>query len=290
MIIASLENISYIDFYKTYANGIVVYTNDFSSFYNKAYDLEEIKEIYEKKDDLMMFVDVSSMMENKDILNLSKFIDSLKDLDIYYYFSDLGVFQLLKDKGLGNRGVYNPSTLLTNHLDVKFYLDCGMLSCQVANEIPVSDIEKISKHNSNNIFFKSFGYHQMFHSKRNLISLYKEHKNLDFDIDPMNMFLKEQKRDDLYHIYQGNHGTLLFRSYVINYIEEILTINPCYIFLDNIFIDSDTFKSVLKTYSDFLTNKISIDEALKNLSNTGLDIQDGFKFNDTVYQKEKSNE
>ena len=93
MIIASLENISDIDFYKTYANGIVVYTNDFSSFYNKAYDLEEIKEIYEKKDGLMMFVDVSMMMENKDILNLSKFIDSLKDLDIYYYFSDLGVFQ-----------------------------------------------------------------------------------------------------------------------------------------------------------------------------------------------------
>ncbi len=290
MLIASLENISDLDFYNTYANGIVVYTNDFSSFYNKAYDLKEIREIYKLKKDLMMFVDVSQMMENKDILKLSSFVDNLKDLDIYYYFCDLGVFQLLKEKGLANRAVYNPSTLLTNHYDVSFYLNQGMRSCQVSNEIPVEDVKTISKLNGNHIFLKAFGYHQMFHSKRNLISLYKEHMNLDFDIDNQNMYLREQKREDLYHIYQGNHGTLLFRSYVINYLDCLKSINPEFIFLDNIFINRDMFKEVLKNYSLYINDNITLEKALNNIGNLSLDIQDGFKFNDTVYQKEKLHE
>jgi len=290
MLIVSLNNIEELDYLNTYANGVVVYTNDFSSFYNKAYDLDEIKEIYKKKKDLMMFIDLCMMMENKDINKLSNFIDSLKDLDLYYYYSDLGVHQLLKDKGLENRGVFNPSTLITNSYDLNFYLAQNILSAQISNEIPVRDMISISNANNHNIWLKAFGYHQMFHSKRPLISLYSDHLGRDIKIDTQNSFLKEQKRDDFYHIYQGKHGTLLFRSYVLDYLDEIKDINPKYVFLDNIFLNIDVFHEVVKNFALYLEGNLSKEEARFNLNSLNLDVQEGFKINDTVYQKEKLHE
>ena len=290
MLITTLNNISDLEFLNTYANGIVVYTNDFSCVYNKAYSLDEIKEIYNNKKDLLMFIDISCMMENKDIAELSNFIDSIKDLDVYYYYIDLGVHQLLKDKNLENRGVFNPNTLITNSYDLNFYLRQNMLTCQISNEIPLVDQIKMSNSVNNNIWLKSFGYMQMFHSKRHLISLYEDHLNKKIERDNMNSYLREAKREDFYHIYEGNRGTLLFRHYVIDYLNELELIKPKYIFLDSIFINNDTYKEVVKTYSLYLNNKLSKSDALNIINSLNLKIENGFKFKDTVYKKEEANE
>ena len=287
MLVVSLKEMDELNQLYTLCDGIVVYTSDFSSFYNKAYNLEEIKEIYSKKKNLRMILDIEQMMENKDIIKLSGFIDSLIDLDIYYLYSDLGVHQLLKEKGIENRGIYNPSTLITNEYDLAFYLNQNMDSASVSLEIPVEDIIRISKANKYNVWFKSFGYHQMFHSKRHLIDLYLKHKNLNVNLDNSNSYLREQKREDKYHIYQSDKGTLLFRSYVINYLDSIKVIKPKYIYLDNIFQDSNTFIKVVKIYSNYLKEELDLDSAQNEINSLGLDIEDGFKFKDTVYQKEK---
>jgi collagenase-like PrtC family protease len=287
MLIVSLKEINELEKLYDLVDGIVVYTSDFSSFYNKAYNLEEIKYIYSLKKNLVLFIDLSQMMENSDIERLSVFLDALKDFDINYIYSDLGVHQLLKDKGMENRGIYNPSTLITNEYDLAFYLNQNMLSAGVSLEIPVKDIIQISEKNNHNLFLKAFGYHQMFHSKRHLINLYLEHIKKDHEIDNQNSYLREQKREDLYHIYQSNKGTLLFRSYVINYIDYIKEINPKYIFLDNIFINSKEFLEVVEIYSKYLSNIYDLETSLDLLNKFSFKIEDGFKYQDTVYQKEK---
>lgn len=287
MLIVSLSNISDLEFLNTYASGIVVYTNDFSCVYNKAFSKDEILDIYKKKGDLKLFIDLSIMCENKDIDDISSFIDDFKDLDVYFYYIDLGVFELLKEKGLENRGVFNPSTLITNSYDLNFYLRQNMLSCQVSNEITVFDQAKMSASASGNIFLKSFGYMQMFHSKRLLVSLYLEHANKNEAIDNYNSYLREAKRNDFYHIFESKRGTLLFRHYVINYLPELDVINPKYIFLDNIFIKDEIFKEVVIAYSLYLRKEISKEEALKRINSLDLVIEDGFKFKDTVYKKEE---
>lgn len=288
MLIVSLSNINDLEYLNNLADGIVVYTNDFSCVYNKAFSLEEIKEIYEKKGNLKLFIDLSIMCENKDINDISCFIDEFKTLDVYFYYIDLGVHQLLKEKGLENRGVFNPSTLITNSNDAKFYLRQNMLAVQVSNEITVSDQAKISESCNSNIWLKSFGYMQMFHSKRHLISLYEEHSGKKIEKNNYESYLREAKRNDFYHIFESNRGTLLFRHYVINYLNELDLIKPNYIFLDNIFIKDDVFKLVVKIYSDFLNEKISKEEANSLISELDLQIEDGFKFKDTVYKKEEA--
>ncbi len=287
MLIVSLSNISDLEFLNTYASGIVVYTNDFSCVYNKAFSKDEILDIYKKKGNLKLFIDLSIMCENKDIDDISSFIDAFKDLDVYFYYIDLGVFELLKEKGLENRVVFNPSTLITNSYDLNFYLRQNMLSCQVSNEITVFDQAKMSASASGNIFLKSFGYMQMFHSKRHLVSLYLEHANKCEAIDNYNSYLREAKRNDFYHIFESKRGTLLFRHYVINYLAELDVINPKYIFLDNIFIKDEVFKEVVIAYSLYLRKEISKEEALKRINSLDLVIEDGFKFKDTVYKKEE---
>ncbi len=288
MLIVSLSNINDLEYLNNLADGIVVYTNDFSCVYNKAFSLEEIKEIYEKKGNLKLFIDLSIMCENKDINDISCFIDEFKTLDVYFYYIDLGVHQLLKEKGLENRGVFNPSTLITNSNDAKFYLRQNMLAVQVSNEITVSDQAKISESCNSNIWLKSFGYMQMFHSKRHLISLYEEHIGKKIEKNNYESYLREAKRNDFYHIFESNRGTLLFRHYVINYLNELDLIKPNYIFLDNIFIKNDEFRSVVKIYSDFLNKKISKEEANSLIGELDLQIEDGFKFKDTVYKKEEA--
>lgn len=287
MLIVSLKEINELEKLYDLVDGIVVYTSDFSSFYNKAYNLDEIKEIYKLKKNLNIFIDLSQMMENSDINKLSQFLDSLDGYDVNYIYSDLGVHQLLKDKGIENRGIYNPSTLITNEYDLEFYLNQNMLSASVSLEIPVKDIIQISEKNNHNLFLKSFGYHQMFHSKRHLIDLYLEHINKTHTIDNQNSYLREQKREDLYHIYQSNKGTLLFRSYVINYIDYIKDIKPKFIFLDNIFINSNEFLEVVNVYSKYLKNIYDLETSLNILNKLSFKIEDGFKYQDTVYQKEK---
>ncbi len=289
MLIASLKEISEIKTLQNYCEGIVVYTNDFSSFYNKAYDVAELLEIYNQKGNLKMFIDLSCMMENKDIEHLRSFLENFKNLDVYYLYIDLGVHQVLKENGIENRGVYNPTTLITNHDDLAFYLNQNMLSTAISLEIPVTDMINISKLNNNNMWMQAFGYHQMFHSKRHLISLYKEHDNLNFENSPLNSFLKEEKREDFYHIYEGNRGTILFRSYLIDYLSDLKAINPKYIFMDNIFLDSNIFIKCVEAYSKYLNNLISLDEALNIINSFDLKFEEGFKLNDTVYQKEKYN-
>ncbi len=288
MLIVSLSNKSDLEYLNNLADGIVVYTNDFSCVYNKAFSIDEIKEIYQNKGSLKLFIDLSIMCENKDIADLSSFIDLFKSYDVYYYYIDLGVYQLLKEKGLENKGVFNPSTLITNSYDLDFYLRQNMLTCGISNEITVSDQVKMSESANGNIWLKSFGYMQMFHSKRHLISLYEEHKGEKIERNNYESYLREAKRSDFYHIFESKRGTLLFRHYVINYLNELDQIKPKYIFLDNIFIKDDVFMNVVKIYSDYLNSKISKEEANELINKLDLKIEDGFKFKDTVYKKEEA--
>lgn len=288
MLIVSLNNKKNLNNLKNLVDGVVVYLNDFSSFYNSALTSEELNEIYASKDNLKIFIDLTMMMENRDIERLNLFLDQNKDKDYYFIYSDLGVHQVLLERNLEKKGIYNSQTLCTNEYDQAFYLSQGMLSSAISLEIPVRDQIKISEYNNHNVFLKAFGYHQMFYSKRHLISLYKEYKNLDFAIDNKNSYLREIKREnDYFHIYESNKGTIIFRNYIINYLSELDLIKPQFIYLDNIFISDDIFNKVVEIYSNVINKKITSEEGNSLIQELNLDIRDGFKNNDSVYQKEE---
>ncbi len=288
MLIVSLNEKNNLNNLKNQVDGVVVYLNDFSSFYNKSFSLNEIETIYQNRDNLKIFIDLTIMMEDSDIERLNKLLDQIKDKDYYFIYSDLGVYESLRLRGLENKGIYNSQTLCTNQYDQEFYLKQNMLSSAISLEIPVNDQVTISKYNDNNVFLKAFGYHQMFYSKRHLISLYKQYKGLDFDIDKYHSYLREIKREnDFFHIYEFEKGTIIFRNYILSYLNELDLINPRFIYLDNIFIEDETFNKVVEAYSKYIKKIITKEEALVLINELNLDIKDGFKYKDSVYQKEE---
>ena len=287
-LISCLYDLNSYNKIKPYCDGIVVYSSDFSSFFMNGLKLDEIKELIKiNQNEKKIFINVEFMLENEEIDNITNFIKEFKDENVYFIYSDLGIFQIMREFGIENRGIYNPNTLITNNFDMNFYTNLNALGTMLSLEITVEDQKNMLDVSTGKVMMQVFGYHLMFHSKRHLIDLYSEFLGQNFDLDNYNSYLIEQTRKDKYHVYQSNRGTSLFRPYVISYLENLNDLNKLdYALLDNIFIDQNTYIKVLETYHGYLNNKIDLDSALNILNSLELEYNDGFKYQDTVYQKE----
>ena len=125
----------------------------------------------------------------------------------------------------------------------------------------------------------------MFHSKRNLLSLYEEKIQTKFSKD--NLWIEEATRNDLYPIVENEQGTLIYRSGITSLIKEIKKLNIEYAYFDHFRIDSTTYLEVISIYKEYLDNKIDLTLAKEKLELFNLKFSDGFSYKDSVYQKEE---
>ncbi len=286
MIIASIKSFSHFMEIRNICDGVVISTK-YSTAYNPILDDEEIKNILDNKQDKKVILDISFIVEDKDLDGLKEFILAYKNEDVLFLYTDIGVHQILKEYGLYHKGIYDPKTLVTNSYDANLYLDLGLNAVGLSNEIPLDDIKTITLKKKGKVWLKVFGYHQMFYSKRKLISLFLEHKNTTCDFKRDNTFIKEETRDDLYHIDENKYGTIIYRSYVLSYLRELDNIKDVdYMFIDSLYMDKDDFNDALKLYYDAVNSEIDPIMALDYLNEMFM-IEDGFMYQDTVYKKEE---
>ncbi len=285
-LIATLNNIDSLDEILKLTDGLVVYSSDFSSFSNFCFSTSEIKKVISLSCGKDVIIDISFMLENEEIDKVTNFILQFKDDNVKFMFCDLGIFQILKELELEDRAIYNPNTLITNSYDLGFYLNENMM-VKISEEITLKDQIKMINLYKNKTIKTIFGYHLMFHSKRYLISLYKEFLNKDFTIDNENSYLIEQTRKDKYHIVESKRGTSLYRPYILDNTLEFNDLkNLAYGIIDSQFISNDTYLKVLNIYHLLSKEEISCDFANQLISNLDLNILDGFKYEDTIYQRE----
>ena len=285
-IISSIKSFSHFKEIIDYVDGITI-GNHLFMLNGKSFEIEEMKDIikYAKSNNKDVFLDITLMCTNKQMDDLEKFILQFKDLDIFYIYGDLGVFMILKKYNLESRGVYDPKTMITNSKDLNLYLKSPMLACSLSLEMPLKDVLNINKNKCGNIWYKVFGYHQMFHSKRKLISSYAKYKNISINLDNDASYLKEETRDELYHIVENEHGTILYRSYIVSMLECFEIIKDLdYLYLDCLMIDESIYNECLKAYYNVLKGNIPLSEGL-NIVNSLIKTQEGFMYEDTVYVK-----
>lgn len=285
--LASIKSFSHFKAIENYIDGVVISNQEFSPVLNDSFLVEEMITIikYANEKNKEVVIDITSMFTNDIMDKLLVFVKNFINYNCLFLYSDIGVFTLLKELGVENRGIYDPKTMITNSYDLNLYLSCNMKACSISEEIPLSDVKLINSKKNGAIWYKAFGYHQMFHSKRKLISTYFEFIGADKKIDNQNSFLKEETRDDKYHIVENSHGTLLYRSYVISTLKEIDIIKEIdYLFLDSIFIEESLFNEAVKIYYNTLKGNMNLDNALIKL-NEMFHIEDGFMYEDTVYVK-----
>jgi hypothetical protein len=156
-----------------------------------------------------------------------------------------------------------------------------ILSIQIQCELPYTKTlaQYFNENDINEFEIKS--------NVQDFIEIYQFAKKENLDIKRDNMYLIEEKRKDKYPLLETNLGTYIYRSYQLSLIKHIKELNLKYAYFESRFIEFDTYLKVLKIYNKYLNDEINLDEAVNYISTLELNIEDGFTYKDSVYQKEE---
>lgn len=281
MLVTSPRNLDEALRLSEYCDAYLVGLEGFCPKHRNLFTLEELKKLCLFKKKVIVRLDLMLFEEHiKDLDNICK---ELKNLSVSFYANDLGVIQILKENDLINKAIYDPLTMITNKLDASIYENMGLDAFGISLEIPVKDLITF---NNMKVFSQVYGLREMFSSKRKVISLYLKSRNKAIsNLD--NIHLIEQTRQDDYPTYEDMYGTYIYRSYYLNYISHIKEFNFKYLWLDSLNINEDNYLTIVKTYNNYLSDKISLEDSNRILNSLSLPYSDGFMYRDSVYQKEE---
>ena len=267
-----------------YADGFILMLKPFSVCYKEDINLDLALDLI-KKNNKKAILGINKIYHPSDILEIKEFLKKYNSNDLYYYVSDLGVCNILMDMGLSNNIIYNPETMITNYLDLGLLNDNHFNAYQMSSEITLEDIKYAYEKTNAPLIYYGFGHKIMFYSKRKLLSLYENKTGIKM---PKEGYLREVTREDYMPVCENTNGTYILRSYVISLLDELDNIDFLkYLLLDSNFVESDKYMKVLNLFNKLNKKEINKEDALLKLNELKLNIQDGFKNNDTVYLKEE---
>ncbi|MDE6584716.1 MAG: U32 family peptidase, partial [Anaeroplasmataceae bacterium] len=203
-----------------------------------------------------------------------------------FYITDIGLGHLLKGLGLIERTIFDPKTMITNHLDAEIYASYGFHALGISNEITLKDYKAILEKTNIKAFYQVFGYRLMFTSRRKLVSLYSEKIQKSIALDNLSIEEATRLREERYPIYEDQYGTKIYRNHLICLLKEIIDLPMEYAFLDDMLISSDIFKEIISLFHSAIERR-DISSLLERLDQLKLPISDGFSYKDSVYMKEE---
>ena len=279
MIVINPKDITEASKLASYTDAFLIGIRDYIPNFFNPFSYDDFLKLNSLNKIIILRLDI--LVNEKDLNFYKNLILKVKDLNIYYYITDLGILNILKSLNLTNKIIYDPFTMICNKLDAKYYYDLGICAVAPSLEIPYKDVVEFNVP----LFYLGFGRRLMFNSKRLLISLYKEEKNLDFKTDNLNII--EEKRNDILPIFE-DMGTYIYRSYYLNNL--IITKdnnNIKFLFIDSLTIDSLTYFNLVESYYKYHNDLIDLNEFKDLINKLNLNIEDGFTYQDSVYQKEE---
>ena len=283
-IVSSIYNLKQLNKFIGYIDSALLMTQ-YSLIYEDDFDLDKAISLC-LNNNVEPILAINKIMHPNDINEISIFIDKYKDKNILFYASDLGVANIAIKKGIINKFIFNPETMITNYLDLDIYQSYGFKALAMSLEIPINDVKDSYLKTNANMIYQIFGHRLMFYSKRKLISLY-EKKNNDSYIKN-EMYLREVTRNDYLPVIENKNGTFIYRSYLISLLDNLDKLEFLeYGYLESLYLDDAIYLKVLKIYHSYLNNEISKDKAINLLNELKLNIEDGFTYKDSVYQKEE---
>lgn len=269
-----------------FADGIIIGNDRFGTRLCKSFSLSEIMEMASEAKKLKkeVFFMANQMMTDTDLQVFSDFLDEL-DMSLIdgIVVADLGVLVLLKEKNLESKAIYNPETLSTNHYDFNFLSELGVRGVYTAKEITLDDLKMIGEKKKLEMFMVGHGHLNMFYSKRQLIHNYENYLGEDLELhNRQDLKLIEEKRvDEPYPILEDDAGTHVFRSRVMQSIDqlELLSSFLDYFVIDTLFKDDHYGALVSEMYAK---SSLELKEKIQRLYNEVWD--DGFFFKKTIYK------
>ena len=231
---------------------VLILPTKFSAMHDFVVDFQQLY-LFNK---FQIALKMDKIISENEILELEEYIKESISFPIsYYIFTDMSVYYLLKKYNLDQKSVYFAKTINCSTLDILKYNNMNM-KCLVSTELTVDDINKIS--NLENNFIYTYGFFNMFYSKRKLLSLYKEYSKINYESKNKKYYLIEETRKEYYPVFENNNGTFIFSSYAYLLFKEIELLNKNnYFYIDSTFISEDDLIAITNIYNEGFNNGFS---------------------------------
>ena len=260
------------------------------------YSLKEIEMINEYclKENLKRYVTIDAFISEYDRVLVNDYLEFLKKLGVDgIYFTDLGIINVAGGMDLTNKLIYDPDTLLTNSLDVNFFLRQG-IGTVLARELSFDEVKDILEKNPAKCDMQVFGHLKMSYSKRQFMTNY--FKYIDKEVDVLNkrsIRLVEEHRNYKLPIIEDKYGTRIYSDYVLLMYKEYLELRPLLkrAIIDDTFIEkNELILAALRDYKRVSNmNAEFLEENITGLYNN-VSFSNGYLSNKTSKVKEETNE
>ena len=260
------------------------------------YSLKEIEmiDVYCLRNNLKRYVVIDAFISEYDRVLVNDYLEFLKKLDVDgIYFTDLGIINVASAIGIRNKLIYDPDTLLTNSLDVNFYLRQG-IGTVLARELSFDEVKHILEKNPGKCDMQIFGHLKLSYSKRQFMTNYFKHIGKQADVlNKRSIRLVEENRNYELPIIEDEYGTRIYSDYVLLMYKEYLELKPLLkrAIIDDTFIEkNELVLAVLRDYKRVsIMNAEFLDENITSFYNN-ISFSNGYLSNKTSKVKEETNE
>lgn len=241
MLITEIKSKNNINMYNV---DIIIVPTIFSSYSDVVFSLDELNMFKDKE----IALKIDKIIEEDELIFLENYIKESIVYNIkYYIFTDMSVYYILKKYNLENKSMFFAKTINCSTYDIIEYNKLG-IKCLVSTELMIDDLVKISNLENNIIY--TYGYFNIFYSRRELLSLYKEYSNLNYNSKNKMYTLLEETRNEFYPVVENNNGTFIHSAYKLMLFDEIFLLNKNnYFYIDSVFIDEKQLLEIINIYS-----------------------------------------
>jgi putative protease len=210
-LMADLKSIERLDEYQ--ADGIIINDPEYSCYNDRFLSETEIHYVIEhcRKKGLISIINLDRIIEQEELSNFYQTIEQYLAWGFdFFIVGDFAAVAFFSKHQMTDRLIYNPQTLITNRFDAQIMKGLESL-VMISGELTLEEIKPITE--AGNTVMEVYGYHQMSYSRRNLLSSFSEFQGKNLELTGQRLGLKEELRDDLYSIFQSEHGTFVYTSY-----------------------------------------------------------------------------
>lgn len=280
-ILVGLNNKNILD-YLDYTKSFIIGLKDFSINYLE-YSKEEIKKLREDYPNIEIFVSINKNIFNDD-LDLLKdnlvWLDKLNINGVLFY--DLSILAIVRDLNLSVPLIWGQEHMTTNYNTCNYYYDKGCEYAFLSSEITVDEIREIHDKSKIKLISFIFGYPDVSFSKRKLITNYFLSRNMKKDREWYDI----SSDNNHYFIKESNLGTRILYGNILNGIKPYYDLKDVldYGILSEELIDHDRFLECLKVFYELSNEKISMDDANKQIELLTDSIDTVFYYKKTIYK------
>ena len=136
------------------------------------------------------------------------------------YFSDPAMVPIAEKRGLKDRLIYKPEMLAVSTFDAQWWMAQGIASVSVSPLLTRDEIMSILNRIPG-LQITVHGRLLMSVSARPLLSAYREDTGTVFDVNSRQLFLKEDKREELMPVYETASGTFIYSDFIQESFDDV---------------------------------------------------------------------